>query len=120
MNRISSSLLLAAALTAAAAPLPCVAAGLVGNLDQPTRDMTGIPTVLGWSAQSFVTGASSELLSAIEVLAGQRDGNPAIVAELHADSAFGPGPLLSGFTVPLLPAGTPQVITLTPEGQLQE
>lgn len=114
MNRISASLLLAGALTAAGTPLPSVAAVLVGNLDQPTRDVTGIPTVLGWAAQSFVTGASGELLSAIEVLVGRRDGDPAIVAELRADTAFGPGALLSGFSVPLLPAGTPQIVMLTP------
>ena len=114
MNRNASSLLLVAALTAAGASLPCAAAVLVGNLDQPTRDVTGIPTVLGWAAQSFATGASGEILSAIEVLVGQRDGDPAIVAELHADSASGPGALLSGFSVPLLPTGTPQVLTLTP------
>ena len=114
MNRTSSSLLFAAARSAAATPLPCFAAVLVGNLDQPRRDGTGIPTVLGWAAQSFVTGASGELLSAIDVLVGQRDGSTAIVAELRADSAFGPGALLSGFSVPLLPAGTPQPVSLTP------
>ena len=114
MNRTSQSMQLAVALAAAGTSLPSFATVLVGNLDQPPRDVTGTPTVLGWAAQSFLTGASGELLSAIDVLVGQRDGSSVIVAELRADSAFGPGALLSGFSVPLLPAGTPQPVSLTP------
>ena len=114
MNRTSQSMLLAVALAAAGTALPSFATVLVGNLNQPPRDVTGIPTVLGWAAHSFVTGASGEFLSAIDVLVGQRNGSPVIVAELRADSAFGPGALLSGFSFPLLPAGTPQPVTLTP------
>lgn len=115
MDRNRPSLLLAATLVAAAVPSwPAAAAVLVGNLDQPSRAVTIVPIEQGWAAQSFVTGASGERLSAIDVLVGRRAGDPIIVAELHADSATGPGSLLSSFTVPLLPASSPQVVTLTP------
>jgi hypothetical protein len=115
MNRILFTLPLSIAMLACGAALPCAAAVLVGNLDQPTRATTIVPIDQGWAAQSFATGAASEVLSAIDVLVGLRSGTPVVVAELHADSADGPGALLATFSVPLLPSGTPQPVALTPD-----
>lgn len=102
--------------------LPSHAAVLVSNLDQPRRDESIIqanPTdvvPLPWGAQSFVTDGQAYRLDSIDVVLGQRQGDPTLVFELHADAdGQTPGALITTLvTGAPLAAGAPVATTLTP------
>ena len=119
MNRIGTTLVAAFTL-AVVSVAPCSAALiLVSNIEQPTRDTTGIyaaiPGTAGqWATQAFTTDGSSYTLSSLDTFLGNLAGSPLVVAELHAQGGlFNVGTLLTTFNVPsLTPA--PSLVSLTP------
>ena len=96
-----------------AAPWVCTAAVLVSNIEQPTRSTTEISSTL-WAAQAFSTDPSSYRLDSIDLVLGNRVGLSPVVAELRSDVS-GPGVLLATFTLASLSAGSPVVVTLSPD-----
>ncbi len=81
---------------------------LVDNLLEPHRDTTPIESGL-WAAQSFITAGAPVTLQSIELWLGLRAGDPAITAELRADSASGPAAALAAFSLPSLGTGPTQI-----------
>ena len=81
---------------------------LVDNLLEPHRDTTVVESGL-WAAQSFITAGDSVMLQSIELWLGARGGDPAITAELRADSAGGPAAALAAFSVASLSTGLTQI-----------
>ena len=90
---------------------------LVDNLLEPQRSTTLVDSGL-WVAQSFVTAGAPVMLQSIELWLGLRSGNPAITAELRADSAGGPAAALAAFGLPPLSAGLTQIELLPSVPQL--
>ena len=88
---------------------------LIDNLAEPERSRTVIinsPIESLWAAQTFATDARRYRLDSIETILGELDGSPTIVAELReGDSPTGALLATFSFTVP---AGAPEVVTLTP------
>lgn len=81
---------------------------LVDNLLEPQRGTTLVDSGL-WVAQSFITAGNPVTLQSIELWLGLRDGDPAITAELRADSAGGPAAALAVFSLPSLSAGLTRI-----------
>lgn len=81
---------------------------LVDNLLEPHRDTTVVESGF-WAAQSFITAGDSVMLQSIELWLGARSGDPAITAELRADSAGGPAAALAAFSLPSLSTGLTQI-----------
>ena len=81
---------------------------LVDNLLEPQRDSTLVESGL-WAAQSFITAGGPVTLQSIELWLGLRVGDPALTAELRADSAGGPAAALAAFGLPSLSAGLTQI-----------
>jgi hypothetical protein len=70
-------------------------------------------------AQEFVTGSSSVVLSSIVVSLGNASGSFTAVADLVADNSGLPGStVLTGFTVPAVPTGSPANRTFTPSSSV--
>lgn len=68
-----------------------------------------------WYAQEFLTGSSSELLSSIIVPLGDASGSFTAGAQLVNNNSGLPGStVLTGFTVPMIPTGSPTDLTFTP------
>lgn len=106
--------LLAGAGTLSLGSFSATAGLLVSNLGEPTRATTELSLDL-WAAQSFVTDNTTYQLSSVEVLIGNREGSPSVVAELHAyGGATGIGTTLSTFTIAPVPAGDPAPVMLVP------
>ena len=98
-----------AALIAVLLPMSCAHADvLVDNLLERQRDSTLVESGL-WAAQSFITAGEPVTLQSIELWLGLRGGDPAITAELRADSAGGPAAALAAFGLPSLSAGRTQI-----------
>ncbi len=93
---------------------------LIDNLAEPTRDastLSGIEPDLLWGAQSFVSPSSLRLRT-IEVPLGNAFESPEVVAQLR--SGLDPsGPLLASFAVPALSASGIDILTLTPDADVQ-
>jgi hypothetical protein len=66
-------------------------------------------------AQEFLTGNSSAVLGSIVVALGNASGSFTAAAQLVGDNSGLPGStVLTGFTVPTIPTGSPKDLTLTP------
>ena len=91
--------------------LPARADVLVSNIDVPISAVTVVSQDL-WAAQSFSTDGSAYKLNSIEVLLGAINGNPALVAELHADAAGTPGSILASIPLAGIGAGAPSNVKL--------
>lgn len=110
--------LAAAALVAVLLPMSGAHADvLVDNLLEPQRDSTLVESRL-WVAQSFITAGGPVTLQSIELWLGLRVGDPALTAELRADSAGGPAAALAAFGLPLLSAGLTQIELLSSVPQI--
>ena len=81
---------------------------LVDNLLEPQRGTTLVDSSL-WVGQSFITAGGPVTLQSIELWLGLRIGDPALMAELRADSAGGPAAALAAFGLPSLSAGLTQI-----------
>ena len=90
---------------------------LVDNLLEPRRDTTVVDSGL-WAAQSFISAGAPVTLQSIELWLGTRVGDPAITAELRADSAGGPAAALAAFSLPLLSTGLTQIELLPSVAQI--
>lgn len=99
MKTIAPSLCLLLAGTASATVL-------VDNLAEPIQNPAHVRNEF-WSAQSFITpgGGAWSTLESLTLRLGVLTDSPAISAELRADSASGPGALLTTFTLPPLDTG---------------
>jgi hypothetical protein len=90
---------------------------IVSNLTDPA-DGTGTIYSSGppqWYAQEFLTGSSSEVLSSIIVPLGDASGSFTAGAELVNNNSGLPGStVLTSFTVPMIPTGSPTDLTFTP------
>jgi hypothetical protein len=126
MNMRISRILLAGLLATALAP-SASALVLVDNLAEPVRGTTifsddvvnafpaAPPGSTLWASQSFATDGTSYDLIDVKIVAGLREGAPLVIAELRADTATGPGAVITSFTVPTISTGTPEQVTLTPD-----
>jgi hypothetical protein len=90
---------------------------IVSNLTDPVNG-TGTIYSSGppqWYAQEFLTGSSSVVLSSIIVPLGDASGSFTAGAELVNNSSGLPGStVLTGFTVPTIPTGSPTDLTFMP------
>lgn len=98
---------------------------LVTNLAEPLRDTTPIgnnPNPVPapfpspewyWAAQSFVTDGQSYALGQIDIIAGDENAAPVVVAELRADNAGAIGTLITTLVAPSF-VGSQSPRTLVP------
>jgi hypothetical protein len=116
-SRLTKSLLGPAFILLANAGLSYADTVIVSNL---TAAVAGTGTIYSSGppqsyAQEFLTGSSSVVLSSIIVPLGDASGSFAAGAELVNNNSGLPGStVLTGFTVPTIPTGSPTDLTFTP------